>query len=209
METVLAILGIAITLFIGAATPGASFLMVARTAVAFSRADGLAAALGMGIGGLFFGILAVLGLKALFAQAAWLYLVFKVFGSAYLVYFAVSLWRGADASVAAADTPKSQNWRKSFLFGLLTQISNPKTVLIYTGIFAAFMPQSMPGWGFAVLLPLVFLIEFGWYAFVALAFSASRPRAAYLGARRWIDRAAGAVMGALGGKLIWDAARGA
>ena len=206
MDTLLAIAGIAVALFIGAAAPGASFLMVARTAIAFSRADGIAAALGMGVGGLIFGVLAALGLKAVFAQAEWLYFAFRIFGGVYLLYFALMLWRDAARPVTdAANLPAGRGWKKSFAFGLLTQISNPKTVLIYTGIFAAFMPQTMPGWGFAILLPLIFAIEFGWYAVVALVFSAARPRAAYLGAKGWIDRIVGAVMGALGGKLIWDA----
>ena len=213
MDTLFAIAGIAVTLFIGAAIPGASFLMVARTAIAFSRADGLAAALGMGAGGLIFGVLAALGLKAIFAQTAWLFVAFKIFGGGYLLYFAVALWRDAarpmatNGADAAGERPRRAGWRRSFAFGFMTQLSNPKTVLIYTGIFAAFMPQAMPGWGFAVLLPLIFAIEFGWYAIVAVAFSAARPRAAYLGAKGWIDRAAGAVIGALGAKLVLDAAR--
>ena len=34
--------------------------------------------------------------------------------------------------------------------------------------------------------------------------SASRPRSAYLSTKHWIDRAAGAVVGALGLKLMWE-----
>ena len=100
------------------------------------------------------------------------------------------------------------NPRRSFALALATQLSNPKAVLIYVAIFAAFMPQAMPAWGFAILLPLILMVEFGWYAIVALAFSTARPRAAYLGAKGWIDRAAGAIIGALGAKLILDAGRG-
>lgn len=208
MDTLLAIAGIAVTLTIGAAIPGASFLMVARTAIALSRGDGIAAALGMGVGGLIFGVLAALGLQAVFAQAAWLYAALKIFGGGYLLYFAVALWRDAARPVAAvAAAPRRAGWRRSFAFGLVTQLGNPKTVLIYTGIFAAFMPAAMPAWGFVLLMPLIFAIEFGWYAVVAVAFSAERPRAAYLGAKGWIDRTAGAIIGGLGVKLAFDAAR--
>ena len=45
------------------------------------------------------------------------------------------------------------------------------------------------------------------WTIVALLFSAQRPRAAYLRSKMWVDRAAGAVMGALGIKLIYDAGR--
>ena len=54
MENLLSILSIAGAISIGAMSPGPSFVMVARTAVSSSRADGLAAALGMGAGGVLF-----------------------------------------------------------------------------------------------------------------------------------------------------------
>lgn len=44
----------------------------------------------------------------------------------------------------------------------------------------------------------------GWYALVAIAFSAERPRQHYLRSKLWLDRTAGAVMGLLGLKLISD-----
>ena len=74
-------------------------------------------------------------------------------------------------------------------------------------IFAAFLPPQVPGWTFAVLLPAIFTIEVGWYTIVALLFSADRPRAAYLRWKRWFDRGAGTVMGALGIRLILGAGR--
>ncbi len=53
--SILSILG---ALSIGAMSPGPSFVMVVRVSVAASRRDGLAAALGMGFGGLLFAALA-------------------------------------------------------------------------------------------------------------------------------------------------------
>ena len=50
-----------------------------------------------------------------------------------------------------------------------------------------------------------FAIEAGWYTIVALTFSSARPRGFYLRAKRFIDRMAGAVIGLLGVKLIYDA----
>lgn len=51
MEAFLPFLSITLALTLGALSPGPSFVMVARTSLAGSRADGLAAALGMGVGG--------------------------------------------------------------------------------------------------------------------------------------------------------------
>lgn len=57
------------------------------------------------------------------------------------------------------------------------------------------------------LPPMLFLIEFTWYTVVAVGFSSRAPKAAYLRSKVWIDRAAGAVVGALGLKLMTDSVR--
>ena len=55
------------------------------------------------------------------------------------------------------------------------------------------------------LPPLIFLQETAWYGLVAVAFSSSRPRAVYLGAKLWIDRVAAALIGVLGVRLVYEA----
>lgn len=206
LPALLSILG---TLAIGAMSPGPSFVVVVRAAAGSSRRDGLAAALGMGCGGLVFAGLALAGLQALLMQVAWLYLVLKAAGGAYLVYLGWRIWRGARTPLTAADGTAvvAHGWRRSFAIAFATQISNPKTAIWYASVFAAFLPNPIPGWMFWALLPLIFALEAGWYTIVACAFSAARPRAIYLGAKLWIDRCAGAVVGLLGGRLILEAIR--
>ena len=60
-----AIITILAALLLGAMSPGPSFVIVARNAIGLSRGDGLATALGMGIGGVFFSGIALLGLYTL------------------------------------------------------------------------------------------------------------------------------------------------
>ena len=57
------LLAILATLTAGVVSPGPSFLLVARAAVASSRSDGLAAAVGMGAGGVVFAAAALFGLQ--------------------------------------------------------------------------------------------------------------------------------------------------
>jgi threonine/homoserine/homoserine lactone efflux protein len=213
MDTTLSLLGIAGAMTVGAMSPGPSFVMVARTAVA-SRGDGLAAALGMGAGGLVFAIAALAGLQAAFLAVPGLYLAIKGFGGAYLIYLGIRIWRGARQPLAmtqdAAGTSPRQQGRggRTFLLGLATQVSNPKTAVVYASIFAAFLPREVP-LVLALAVPVViFCIETGWYAIVALALSSAAPRSAYLRYKVWIDRAAGGVMGLLGLRLVWSAVRG-
>jgi threonine/homoserine/homoserine lactone efflux protein len=207
MDPLLAVAGILAAITIGAISPGPSFVLVARIAVTRSRAYGLAAALGMGLGGVVLGGLALLGLQALLAQAGWLYAALKLAGGAYLLYLAYLIWRGAAEPLAiAASPPDAAGLGRSFAVSLATQVSNPKAIAVYGSIFAALLPPEVPAWVF-IALPLgLFAIEAGWYAIVAVAFSAAGPRAAYLRSKLWIDRLAAAVMGALGLRLVAEVA---
>jgi threonine/homoserine/homoserine lactone efflux protein len=198
------LLGIAVAIAIGAMSPGPSFVLVSRISVANTRLHGLAAAIGMGLGGALFAVLALAGLIALLERVEWLYLVLKVAGGLYLVYLGVMIWRGAAApiSVGSADGRSMLSLPRSLALGFVTQISNPKTAVVYASIFAALMPQNPPLMVVLALPPVIFLIEAGWYAVVAIAFSVPRSQRAYLSAKLWVDRLAGAVIGALGLRLI-------
>lgn len=208
MDPTLALFSILGALTVGAVSPGPSFVLVARTSIAVSRRDGLAAALGMGVGGVAFCVLALLGLHAVLAAVPALFVALKLAGGLYLVYLGVRIWQGARQPVAVPDTAAggARGVTRSFGFAVATQLSNPKTAVVYASIFAALLPADPPLWVSVVLPPAIFAIEAGWYALVAVAFSAGRPRAAYLRSKAWIDRAAGAVMGALGVRLVAEAA---
>jgi threonine/homoserine/homoserine lactone efflux protein len=122
----------------------------------------------------------------------------------------VNIWRGANAPVVVPKTAAgaASGAGRSFVLGLATQISNPKTAIVYASVFAALLPPAVPGWVYVVLPLLIFAIETTWYAIVALAFSADRPRAVYLRSKSWIDRLAATVMGLLGVRLIAETVRG-
>ncbi|WAJ28292.1 LysE family translocator [Antarcticirhabdus aurantiaca] len=207
MSASIALLGILGALLVGAVSPGPSFVLVSRIAVTASRRDGLAAALGMGVGGAVFATLALLGLVTLLLQVDWLHLTLRVLGGLYLLYLGIRIWRGASEplDVSNLDAPRPSTALRSFGIGLVTQLSNPKTAIVYASIFAALLPAPAPAW-LVLSLPLqVLALEASWYAVVASAFSARRPRSAYLRSKTWVDRAAGAVMGALGTRLLSEA----
>jgi len=207
MEMSAAVLAIAGAITLGAMSPGPSFLMVARTSIAASRADGLAAALGMGVGGLVFAVMALAGLHVVLIAVPWLYVVLKVAGGAYLIFIGWLIWRGAHQAVHVADPAPGgpRTLLRSFWLGLATQVSNPKAAVVYASVFVSLLPAEVPVLVMLVLAAVIFAIEAGWYAIVALALSAPSPRAAYLRWKAWIDRAAGAVMAALGLRLILGA----
>ncbi|MES2818709.1 MAG: LysE family translocator [Pseudomonadota bacterium] len=210
MQELTALVAIATALAIGAASPGPSFVMVARLAISSSRAAGICAALGMGVGGLVFAVAALLGLQGLLLAVPSLYLTLKVAGGLYLAYLGVRIWLGAKQPLVT-DAAQAQSGAtaaaRAFVLGLTTQLSNPKTAIVYASVFAAFLPPTA-SWTFGCSVAAsVFLIEAGWYALVALALSSKGPRSRYLRFKTWIDRATGGVMLALGLKLVASADR--
>lgn len=209
MQELPPLVGIVTALTAGVVSPGPSFLMVARTAVSSSRSDGLAAALGMGAGGVLFATAALLGLQGLLLAVPSLYLALKIAGGLYLAYLGVRIWASTRQPLVATSLTSSAGATKlkSLGLGFTTQVSNPKTAIVYASVFAAFLPAAQSLSFDIALVALVFAIETGWYAVVALALSSERPRGAYLRYKSWIDRVAGGVLVALGLKLVSSAGR--
>lgn len=208
MNNTLALIGIASAIAVGAMSPGPSFVMVARSAIASSRSDGVHAALGMGLGGMVFAAAALLGLHTLLATVPWLYFLMKILGGLYLIWLGFRIWRGAKQPLIVSDpgrSPPKAAAIRSLLLGFGTQISNPKTAIVYASVFAAILPTDVP-LSLTLSLPFViFIIEAGWYALVALVLSSDSPRAAYLHYKSWLDRTAGGIMSLLGVKLLASA----
>ena len=207
MELSVSLLSLVLALVLGAVSPGPSFLMVARTALVASRKDGLAAALGMGVGGVILCAVALLGLLAVFAAIPMLYLALKVLGGAYLMYLGFRIWRGASLPLVVANAA-AQNQpirlKRHFLLGLATQLSNPKTAIVYASIFASLLPGDVPNAVLMMLPALIFVIETTWYAVVAVVLSAPVPRDRYLASKAWLDRVAGSIMALIGLKLLCE-----
>ncbi|MDR2711459.1 MAG: LysE family transporter [Burkholderiales bacterium] len=209
MTTALAIISIIAALAMGAVSPGPSFVLVARTAAAAGRREALATALGLGCGAFTFAVMALLGLHAVFTAVPWAYAALKLGSGAYLIFLAYKIWHSARQplpSLALADASRDADQRRillrAYFRGLATQLSNPKTAVVFAGVFAALMPEH-PAPAFYLIVPIAaFVIDAGWYTIVSCALSAAAPRAVYLRYKAWIDRLAGTIMGLLGLKLI-------
>jgi threonine/homoserine/homoserine lactone efflux protein len=209
MQEFLSLVGIIGALAIGVVSPGPSFVMVARVAISTSRARGLAASLGMGLGGVAFALAAILGLQAILLAVPALYAGLKVLGGLYLCYLGYRIFSGAKEplQIEGAGSNEQSSSYGSLLLGLTTQVSNPKTAIVYASVFAAFLPNSFSVPFALALLFVVFVVEAGWYSIVAVVLSSAGPRRAYLSYKAWVDRTAGLVMVGLGLKLITSAHR--
>ncbi|MDY7577648.1 LysE family transporter [Herbaspirillum sp. RTI4] len=202
MHFIISVVSVLGVLLIGVISPGPSFVLVAQTSVGASRRAGIAAALGMGVGATSLAALAILGLHALLASVPWLFVLFKTCSGVYLIYLAIRIWKAASKPLTIAPLAMNASQSRHFFMALGTMLTNPKAAVQYGIIFAALLPHEVPLILILTLLPLIFLLEAGWYTTVALILSSVVPRRAYLKCKKWIDRFAGGVLGLLGLKLI-------
>lgn len=196
---------IAGVLFIGAMSPGPSFIVVAQNALSKSRGHGVATAVGTGLGVSIFAIVASFSVTTLLEKVPVVYQGFKLIGGAYLLYLASLIWRGATQSLVTKSDDEQLNdtYVKAFLTGLTTQISNPKTALVIAGIFAAFVPSSPPPNTAVYVAIIAFIIDFSWYAMVAITLSSERSKNIYIHAKSNFDRVAAIFLAAIGVRLMF------
>ena len=198
----LLLLSIGFVQLLAVISPGPSFLITARTAVARSRYDGFKVALGLTAGTVVWSSAALLGLNAVFHAMPMVFMAMKVAGALFLLWIAWQIFVHAREPIAMDGADATGN---PFMRGFLTQLANPKVVVFFGSIFIAMLPQQVPLWMSLALIAIVSFNEVWWYSLVALFFAAAPVRRFYLKAKPWIDRVTGLFLGALGVRLLWKA----
>ena len=204
MSEISTLISIGLVQVVAVISPGPSFLITARTAVARSRFDGVKVALGLGAGTLVWVTATLLGLNIVFRAVPILFLGMKIIGALFLVWIAWQIFRHAKDPIAM-DAPDGEAVANPFMKGFLTQISNPKVAVFFGSIFVAMLPSDVPLWMIIALIAIVTFNEIWWYTIVALFFGAGPVRRFYIKAKVWIDRVTGLFLGALGLRLLWGA----
>ena len=204
MHEYIFILPILLFLLLGVMSPGPSFILVAQTAMAKSRTEAIAVSVGMGVGATIFAIIASVGLFALLETVTWAYIALKVIGGSYLCFLALTMWRSSNDPLVTTLPSKKNNSGilKMFFAGLFTQLSNPKTAIIFGSVFAAFLPKNVPEYSYYLITASTFIIDTLWYMLVATVLSTSKAQKAYIKFKKYICRVASGFMGVLGVKLM-------
>ena len=198
----IALSAIGIAILFGAMSPGVSFLLVARTAMSSSRRAALSVAAGMGFGALVFAAIALAGLHTLLTVVPSLYTGLKIVGGCYLLWLALKMFRRPANRFNDSAATEEVSVSKAFLTGVLTQISNPHTALVFASIFSAALSKNIQPAMYIVLPSMAFVIDVLWYAVVACLLSTDGPRLAYIKYRKFIDKLSGGVMAFLGLRLL-------
>ena len=195
-----AVVPIAVALALIVVVPGPNVLAVTTTAMR-DRNAGVRMALGVSTGDMVWAVSAMAGLGAALAHARPVFLAMKWAGVAYLVVFAIRLWRApvADDAGGAPVAPTAR--RRAFWRGLVVDLANPKAAIFFTTLFASMLPETLTVGLVAAVLAVVAAIVYGWYLLLAVLLSRPRVQAGYRRAGRRVNRFAAGAIGVLGARL--------
>ena len=184
--------------FLLAILPGPDSFLVLRYSIGGLK-PGIAAAMGVAIGGLFWAVLVAVGLAAIVEQSATAYRVVKILGGLYLLYLGVKAIRARRKKKVAGEPlmPVAASAWSAFGAGVLSCALNPKVGLFYLAV----VPQFLTVVTFTGAMTLG-LVEVVVAALVMGVFSVLASRAVALLRRPavtdWIDRISAGILVALG-----------
>lgn len=156
----------------------------------------------------------MIGLSALLAASATAYTVVKVLGAAYLVWLgATTLWaswkqRHEPTQEPALEISASQQpitRRAAFRQGLISNLLNPKIVLLFLTLIPQFVGGNEPHTTTSMMLMLVFLgVSIVWWRLMSWTVGAMRRLVTKRRVRLTLERVTGTVMVGLGLRVALD-----
>ncbi len=201
-------LTVALVHLIALMSPGPDFFFVSQTAVSRSRREAMMGVLGISLGVMVWAGVALLGLNLILQKMAWLHQIIMVGGGLYLCWMGWQLLRSArsqnaQAAPAAEVKVALPKPGRSFIRGLLTNLSNPKAVIYFGSVFSLFVGEDVGAgarWG---LFALITGETFIWFSLVAIVFALPAMRRGYQRLAKWIDGLAGVLFTGFGLHLIF------
>ncbi len=187
-------------------TPGVDTVMVLRSSTSDGPRGGAAAAFGICLGLLVWGMSAAFGLTALLAASELAFTLVKWAGAAYLIYLGVKLLFKPRANLATPQAEGSaiisRGSGRLFQRGFLSNILNPKVGVFYVTFLPQFIPHGANVAVFSILLTCIHvMLTLTWFSLlialtVPLGRFLSKPRVV-----RNLDRVTGCVFVGFGLKL--------
>ena len=154
---------------LGAISPGPSLIIVLRNTLIGGRRQGVACAVGHGIGfGLYAGS-AVFGLILLLENAPNLFFILQILGVALLIWYGWMMWSTKSSDLQEFENDSSRRKHQGFTEGFAIAFFNPKIALFLVAVLAQVLESGM---GIETKLAIGILgmvIDMGWYMIVAIA----------------------------------------
>ena len=179
-------------------TPGVATALVIRRAAVGGRRAALATTIGNEAGVLLWAAAAGLGLAAVLAASAPMFVAIKLIGAAILVGLGI---RALLSDSSPPQPRRDVQDRAAFRDGLVTAVANPKLAAFYVALFPQFVPHGASIFAASCAMGvLLVVLDLAWYSLIAAL--VARAAARFL--ERWLRRAeqlCGAALVALGVRL--------
>lgn len=187
--------------------PGPNFALVSRLALKGQSNMCRGAILGLAIAATFYAVLAMLGLATLLGEIGWLARAVQIAGGAYLIYIGIHAWMTSGhqcTTDAVSLRPDALPFLSGVRLGTLVNLSNPKAVVFFVGIYAVAIPVDATVETRLAVLVGGAALELGWYNLVAGVLSQGPFQRFYLACTKWIERTIGTVLIYFGARLVLD-----
>jgi threonine/homoserine/homoserine lactone efflux protein len=190
------------------AIPGPAVVLTLKNALLRGRTAALAIAFGVLVADLVWAMATAAGLTALLVSSQIAFDIVRVVGALYLLYLGVRLALSRDLSFldsaahASASGDRRGNLLRSFREGLLCDLSNPKTMIVFASVIPQFLGNaSHPGEAFVLGVAFAVL---GMCSLLVYAMVFGTARRAVKDTRivRALLRGSGAVLGVFGVGLL-------
>jgi threonine/homoserine/homoserine lactone efflux protein len=189
----------------GVISPGPAVVLIMGVAVKHGRGTALITSFGIACASVVLAIATVIGIAALFAQAAWLMTIVRIIGAAYLFYLAYKAFRTAVTLPPIDLTAQSPpNKAHAALAGFAMQLTNPKAIFFWLAVAAAGGVGTAPLPVIVIFVIGAFVNSFVGHGGYALILSSPPIRRGYLRARRYVETALGTVFASAGLKLALE-----
>lgn len=188
---------------LGVASPGPNFLVVVERSMASGFRAGFVTALGVAAGDALYAAAGLLGVAAVVSRTGWVFAGVKILGGLYIVWIGGRMIAESrrNPEPAIRSRPEAAGEIRCFRRGLLTDLSNPKTIVFFTSIFAATYEPGAPGWVLSGTWIGIVASSIAWRTGLVLAFSRRSVRHLYGRFHRSVRALFGAALVLLGARL--------
>lgn len=201
---------IAVTLFLFILTffnPGANLFIVVQTTLSSGQKAGLTCSYGVVLGNAIYSGLGLFGLVTLMHESGAFFSLIKVAGGAYLLWYAVTVFRNrTQLNLSTDSTLPAQHALRYFRRGLISDLSNPQTILFFISIFSVTLTPQTPLWAKITLWFGIITVSLIWRIILCRTFSLTSVRRTYSRIHRVVGKVVGVLLGALAARLIYQGA---
>jgi RhtB (resistance to homoserine/threonine) family protein len=184
-------------------SPGPDFIIVTRNSLLYSKRVGLATALGIALGNVWWISTSILGISILISKIVWLFTIIKFTGAFYLMYlgFRALFAKKKDIQQGQKEEKKNPTAVSAFRMGLLTNIFNPKCALFFVSFFSIVITPSTSLMIKSLYGLEIITIAVCWFSLLATVLSVDQVKKRFERIAFYFDKATGVLLIALGAKV--------